>query len=104
MIRVDKKYILLGSSKLRNFKQVNDSAWRFSCNYCGDSLKNPKKTRGNIYMNNYKFRYKCFNCGVSKSISEFIKDLDPNLHSKYEIENYKEGSSTSPDLSIFGSK
>ena len=102
MLHVDKQYIFNISPMLRNFKVVNDNAWRFSCCYCGDSLKNSRKTRGNIYFKNHNYMFKCFNCGISKSIQDFIKDIDPKIYEKYLMDNYKAGSNIQPDLSLFG--
>lgn len=104
MLHVDKKYIMKISPQLRNFKVVSDNAWRFSCVYCGDSLKDPKKTRGNIYFKNYKLLYKCFNCGISKSIQEFIQDMDSMMFQEYQLDNYKAGADDTINLEIFGGK
>ena len=47
----------------------------FSCPYCGDSLKNSKKKRGNFYIDTLS--YKCYNggCGVYKDSESFFRDF-----------------------------
>jgi hypothetical protein len=47
----------------------------FCCPYCGDS-KDPKKKRGNFYIDT--LTYKCYNggCGVFKNLNQFVKDFD----------------------------
>ncbi len=47
----------------------------FSCPYCGDSTKDPKKKRGNFYLDTLS--YKCYNggCGIFKDSTSFFKDF-----------------------------
>jgi hypothetical protein len=47
----------------------------FCCPYCGDSLKDPKKKRGNFYTDTLS--YKCYNggCGIYKDSLSFFKDF-----------------------------
>ena len=71
----------------------------FACPICGDSKKNAHKKRGNVYFKN--MRYKCFNCGVSMSLTDFFKEmnvnLDPNtlLDINKQIDEYKHSSFSS---------
>lgn len=46
----------------------------FACPYCGDSTKDPRKKRGNIFPNT--MYYHCFNgdCGARMSIFNFMRD------------------------------
>ena len=37
------------------------------------------------------FVYKCHNCGVGKTLSNFLKDQDIFLHDQYVMEKFKEG-------------
>ena len=55
----------------------------FSCPYCGDS-KDPKKKRGNFYMDS--LGYKCYNggCGIFKDSIGFFKDF--KLYNKFDDE------------------
>ena len=47
----------------------------FCCPYCGDSVKDPKKKRGNFYLDTLS--YKCYNggCGIFKDSLNFFKDF-----------------------------
>ena len=98
---VDQKYIGLVSSRLEKFKQVKTGLYNFRCIYCGDSQKNKNKTRGYIYGYKNDHNYKCHNCGVSKSFTNFLKDIDSSLYDQYVMERYKNGStgkgSNTPD-------
>jgi len=38
------------------------------------------------------FTYKCHNCGIGRSLANFIKDQDLHLHDQYIMEKFKEGS------------
>lgn len=46
----------------------------FSCPYCGDSEKNTKLKRGNIYFKSFGFH--CFNCGKHTSVYSLLKDYN----------------------------
>ena len=89
---IDQKYIGLVSSRLEKFKQVKTGLYNFRCIYCGDSQKNKNKTRGYIYGYKNDHNYKCHNCGVSKSFTNFLKDIDSTLYDQYIMERYKNGS------------
>ena len=89
---VDQKYIGLVSSRLEKFKQVKTGLYNFRCIYCGDSQKNKNKTRGYIYGYKNDHNYKCHNCGISKSFTNFLKDIDSSLYDQYVMERYKNGS------------
>jgi hypothetical protein len=80
-IWLEVKYINLISHRLVLFKKVGDFTYTFRCPYCGDSKKNQFKSRGYVYSYGGHLGFKCHNCGVTKSISNFIKDTD---HSAYE--------------------
>jgi len=88
---VDSKYIGLVSSRLQKFKQVKNNLYNFRCPYCGDSQKNKNKARGYIYLLKNDHNYKCHNCGISKSFTNFLKDLDQSLYDQYVMERYKSG-------------
>ncbi len=52
----------------------------FSCPYCGDSVKNHYKKRGNfILIGKYAGYFKCHNCGIAKRIDLFFNDFKVNL-------------------------
>ena len=52
----------------------------FCCPYCGDSFKDPKKKRGNFYLDTLS--YKCYNggCGIFKDSVSFFKDFKVYNH------------------------
>ena len=91
MIHVDTKFISLVSSRLEKFSKKNENLFNFRCPYCGDSQKNRNRARGYFYRHKGSFIYKCHNCGVGRTLSNFLKDQDPGLHSEYVMEAYREG-------------
>jgi len=99
---IDSKYIGLISSRLEKFKQVKNNLYNFRCPYCGDSQRHKNKARGYIYQLKNDHNYKCHNCGMSKSFTNFLKDLDQSLYDQYVMERYKKGitgkNSNTPDL------
>lgn len=77
--------------------EVHDTknGFNFACPYCGDSLSNDSKKRGNIYLNSKAF--KCFNDGcmtwvpLKKFVGEFadkhsidISDLDIDFEAEFD--------------------
>ena len=88
---VDTKYIGLVSVRLQKFSKKKEGLYTFRCPYCGDSQKNKNKTRGYIYAFKNDHNYKCHNCGVSRSFTNFLKDQDTMLHDQYIMERYKSG-------------
>lgn len=88
---VDSKYIGLVSARLQKFKQVKNNLYNFRCPYCGDSQRHKNKARGYIYQLKNDHNYKCHNCGMSKSFTNFLKDLDQSLYDQYVMERYKNG-------------
>jgi len=108
MLHIDSKYVGLVSARLERFKQTKDNLYTFRCPYCGDSKKHKNKTRGYIFQHSKSrdFLFKCHNCGMSKGLSYFLKDMDPVLHGKYLVERYKSGQSgkgthvKNPDFTI----
>jgi transcription elongation factor Elf1 len=88
---VDSKYIGLVSSRLQKFSQRKQGLYNFRCPYCGDSQRHKNKARGYIYKFKNDHNFKCHNCGVSKSFTHFLKDLDTTLYDQYVMERYKNG-------------
>ena len=88
---VDSKYIGLVSSRLQKFSQRKQGLYNFRCPYCGDSQRHKNKARGYIYKFKNDHNFKCHNCGVSKSFTHFLKDLDNTLYDQYVMERYKNG-------------
>ena len=88
---VDTKYIGLVSVRLQKFSKKKEGLYAFRCPYCGDSQKNKNKTRGYIYRSKNDHNFKCHNCGVSRSFTNFLKDQDVSLYDEYVMERYKSG-------------
>lgn len=49
----------------------------FACPFCGDSLRDPRKKRFNIYLNSLSCH--CFNCNHHSGINSFLKQFDEEL-------------------------
>jgi len=108
MSYLDTKYINLASASLQKYKKVKNGLWTFRCPYCGDSKKNKNKTRGYIFQVKGDHVFKCHNCGITRSFSNFLKDQVPHVYDEYVMERYKEGTIgknvPKPDLTQFISK
>ena len=83
MLWLEHKYINLLSSRLERFARVNANTYKFRCPICGDSQKDPRKTRGYVYMRKGALKFFCHNCNASMGLPWFIKTLDPTLHTEY---------------------
>jgi transcription elongation factor Elf1 len=106
---LDRKYLLLVSSRLERFTQKNDDLFNFRCPLCGDSQKNKLKTRGYIYRKNNDYFYMCHNCHVSTTFSKFLKQIDSETHRQYTIDRYTSGDNShsnykKPVFSLQGEK
>lgn len=44
----------------------------FACPYCGDSTRDSRKKRGNIFLSSLSFH--CYNCGEHRTLSGFLTD------------------------------
>ena len=87
----DSKFITLVSSRLQKFKRVKADLYNCRCPICGDSQKHKNKARGYFYQVKVNTNYKCHNCGVSLSLNNFLKQIDPVLHKQYTMEKFKGG-------------
>jgi predicted RNA-binding Zn-ribbon protein involved in translation (DUF1610 family) len=89
---VDRKYADLLGSRLQKFSVKNNGrVWNFRCPYCGDSQRDKKKARGYLFLKKNDIIYKCHNCGVGKSLGNFLKDNAPDLYDEFVMERYKSG-------------
>ncbi len=91
MSYIDHKYINLISIRLSKFQKKQDNLYNFRCPYCGDSAKYKNRARGFFYRKNADMVFKCHNCGVGRTLSNFLKDLDVTLHDEYVMERFKSG-------------
>lgn len=104
---VDRQFIGLISPKLDRFVQKNDYIWNFRCPICGDSKKNKFKSRGYVYRRKSDLFFSCHNCGISLSLGNLIKAIDPSLYRQYQMEKFKETSHSNvkaPDFSMYKTK
>jgi transcription elongation factor Elf1 len=90
MLHVDTKYISLLSTRLEKFKK-SDTTYNFRCPYCGDSQKNKNRARGYFFQKKGSYIFKCHNCGVGRTLPNFLKDHDVSLYDEYVLEAYREG-------------
>ena len=90
MLHVDTKYISLMSPRLEKFKR-SDNTYNFRCPYCGDSQKNKNRARGYFFQKKGSYIFKCHNCGVGRTLPNFLKDHDSTLYDQYVLEAYREG-------------
>ena len=88
---VDSKFIGLISSRLEKFKRVKPDLYNFRCPLCGDSQKHRSKARGYLYAVKADINYKCHNCGISMTLSNFIKKIDATTHKRYIFERFRDG-------------
>ena len=91
MSYIDVKYIQLVGSRLSLFAKKKADLFNFRCPYCGDSQKRKNKARGYLFKVKNDFMYKCHNCGVGRTLSNFLKDQDSFLHDQYVMEKFKDG-------------
>jgi transposase-like protein len=78
------------SIKSKQDVKVFDDRIAMACPCCGDSEKVHSKKRGNLYLKS--LRYKCFNCGVSYTLFEFLKLYNQviDIETKRDLADYVE--------------
>jgi transcription elongation factor Elf1 len=91
MSYIDVEYVSLVSSRLEKFSRKKDNLYNFRCPYCGDSHKSKSKTRGYFYLKKNDILFKCHNCGVGRTLANFLKDNATDLYDEYVLKRYKEG-------------
>lgn len=84
----EEDYIILLSSQVRNFKRVNQKQYRFSCPSCGDSKKDRKAARGNLFIYKGEWTYNCYNCPESGHFSTFLRKFFPKLYDDYVFDQF----------------
>ena len=111
---IDQKYASLLGTQLQQFKVKKTKPYiaQFRCPLCGDSATNRFKTRGHFYEHKGHINFKCFNCGASTTLNNFMKSQNTTLHTEYRLEILKEtgGANTNidnffaPDIEKFSSR
>ena len=79
------------SASLQRFERKKDGLYNFRCPYCGDSQKRKDKARGYLFKKKNDYVYKCHNCGVGRTLSNFLKDNNRMLYDEYVMERYRAG-------------
>lgn len=87
---LETKYIGLVSNRLRNYKRKSASLFNFSCPFCGDSETDRKKARGYVYTKKGATQFHCHNCSVTHNFPNFLKNLDYQLYSEFNLEKLKD--------------
>lgn len=91
---LDIAYVKRVSYKLDRFvikRDGNSFLANFRCPFCGDSSKDKTKARGYMYCgDDGGLSYKCWNCGDSRYLNTFLKELEPSLYKEYGFEKFKE--------------
>lgn len=64
----------------------------FACPFCGDSLRDPRKKRFNVYLNSLSCH--CFNCNHHSGINTFLKQFDEELSMEDKIQVHEIQQST----------
>lgn len=90
MLYLDKKYAHLCSIYLKRYRILRDDLYNFRCPFCGDSKKNEVKARGYLFKEDDALFFKCWNCGVSKTMVGFLDFINPELAKEYKFEKLKE--------------
>ena len=88
---VEDKYIRFLNTRLDKFKNVKSGLYNFRCPYCGDSQKHRNKARGYFFLKKSEYIFKCHNCGMGRSLGNFLKDHAPDLHDQFILEKYRSG-------------
>ena len=88
---VDAHYVTLLSGRLDKFARKKTDVYNFRCPYCGDSQKHKNKARGYFFRIKADMVFKCHNCGVGRTLPNFLKDQAPDLYDEYIMERYKKG-------------
>ena len=94
---LDEKYI--EKLCLPNIKKVKDGVYRFRCIYCSLDETTPKKWKGYLYLKGNSFNYFCHRCNHRSSLKVVMKELNPNLFRKYQLETSQDVSLPTPKFS-----
>jgi transcription elongation factor Elf1 len=90
-VYIDRKYLLLVSSRLSKFTTKKEDLFNFRCPICGDSQKSLHKARGYVYRKGNDYFYSCKNCGISTTFAKFLQHVDADQYRGYVLERYSNG-------------
>ena len=88
---IDELYVNRLSWQLEKFKKVKEGLYNFRCPYCGDSHKHKNKARGYFFTMKNRMVYKCHNCGMGRTLANFLKDQNVVLYNEYQLEKFRAG-------------
>ena len=88
---VEDKYIRFLNTRLDKFKNVKSGLYNFRCPYCGDSQKHRNKARGYFFLKKSEYIFKCHNCGIGRSLGNFLKENAVDLYDQFLLEKYRNG-------------
>ena len=90
MLYIDDKFARMLSSRVKNFRNLKQYTYNFSCDVCGDMGKGRQRTRGYVYRagNSDYLNYKCHHCAASMTVGSYLKKMHPDLYKEYSFERY----------------
>ena len=100
-IFIDRKYLLLISSKLKQFSEKKTDLYNFRCPICGDSQKDKNKCRGYIFKRKDDYFYRCHNCGASHNFYNFLERVQPSILREYSLERYRNNNPEPEEQPLF---
>lgn len=85
---LDKSHKSSAKKKIKRFPhESNPDRLNFACPCCGDSQKSDHKKRGNLYLDN--LRFKCFNCDESMMFTKLCDTFNEQIDMDQRIKMYK---------------
>lgn len=93
-IYIDRKFLLLVSHRLEQFKQKKEDLYNFRCPVCGDSQKNKLKARAYVYRKKNDYYMSCHNCHVGLTMYNFLKHVDASTLQEYSLERFANNETT----------
>lgn len=94
-ITLEKDFVSRVGTELDLFSWKDAKVANCRCPYCGDSKKKKTKRRGYFFIGQDKngkqngYAYKCWNCGITVSLYDFLEFKNPSLHREMKFEYIK---------------
>lgn len=85
---LEKKYIMMLSNTLINFKQKDQNVFNFKCPICGDSKSHRSKSRGYLISKQGTFFFYCHNCNASLHFTKFLQTINNQLYDEFITEKF----------------
>lgn len=95
---LDIKYAKIVGVQHERFKTKAESPYhgQCRCKICGDSKKSKTLSRFHFREHTQTVFVKCFNCGYTNSLANYMKMYFPGEYSEYIFERYRKDVNTSP--------